>query len=112
MSALKVYLFKDSFRPIIELMGENGLSWSMKEQRSGVTMASSGVVEVVLNASMWVSMASVVIAFIRAKHGRKVIITMKDKRVIHAEGLTSKELECILQKADSITALDAGKSNR
>ncbi|KEZ77609.1 hypothetical protein [Salinisphaera hydrothermalis] len=112
MSTLKIHVFKDSFRPVIKLLDENGLSWSMREQRSCVVMGAPGIIEVVLNASMWVSMASVLITFIKAKHGRKVIITTKDKKVIHAEGLTAKELEKVLEKADSVAAIDPDKSNQ
>ncbi len=57
------------------------------------------------------SLATIIVMFIKAKHGRKVVITTKDNKVIHAEGLTKEELEPILQEAKNLTAIDTGKNN-
>jgi len=47
--------------------------------------------------------------FIKAKNGREIMIQTKDKKVIHAKGLDSKQLEKVLKEASSITAIDTGK---
>lgn len=112
MNTLAIHVFKDSFNPIIELLDENDLAWSMREQRPELVMSSSGIIEVALNASAWVSIASVLIAFIKARHGRKVMITTEENQVIHAEGLTPKELEKVLEKADWVVAIDPDRSNQ
>jgi hypothetical protein len=39
-------------------------------------------------------------------NGRRVIITTKDNTVIHAEGLSKKELEEILKNSISLSAID------
>jgi len=111
MSTLRIHVFKDSLSPVTELLDAEGISWSMRQERVGVVMASSGVLEVALNAGAWASIAAVLISFIKARHGRRVMITTKDKEVIHAEGLTLKELEKILEKAVWVTAIDPNKSN-
>lgn len=111
MNTLDIHVFKESFQPVTELLDAKGISWSMRQERAGVIMASSGILEVALNPSSWVSIAAVLISFIKARHGRRVMITTKDKDVIHAEGLTSKELEKILEKAEWVTAIDPNKSN-
>ncbi len=111
MSTLEIHVFKNSYLPVTELLDAENLSWSMRQERSGVVMASSGVLEVALNAGAWVSIAAVLIAFIKARHGRRVMITTKEKEVIHAEGLTAKELEKILENAAWVTAIDPNKSN-
>lgn len=112
MSTLHVHLFKDSFRPFVELLNEQDIKYQMQQVRMGVPMASGGVLEIVQavgNAAFWPSVATVVVAFINAKRGRKVIITTKDQTVVHAEGLTPSELESVLQQAQSLTAIDTSK---
>ena len=106
MESLPVHLFKDSFGPFMSLLNEHNVAYSMREQRSGVQMAASGVVEVLQTAAMWGSLASVIIAFLKYRHSRKVIITTKENEIIHAEGLTHKELESILTRAKSLTAIE------
>jgi hypothetical protein len=107
MESLPVHVFKDSFGPFLALLNENQVPYRMREQRAGVPMASSsGVIEVLQSAAMWGSLASVIVAFLKVSHGRKVIITTKDNKVIHAEGLTHKELEQLLENAKSLTAIE------
>lgn len=88
MAVLEIHVFKSSFQPVTALLWE-GLNWSMKQQRSGEILASSGILEVALNASAWASIAAVLIAFIKARNGRKVIITTKEHKTIHVEGLSA-----------------------
>lgn len=83
----------------------------MRQIRSGQVMASSGVLELIISPAMWAALAAIVIAFIKNKHGRKVIVTTKDNTIIHAEGLTKDELEPILKEAKNLTAIDMGKNN-
>lgn len=72
MEVLPLHVFKDSFGPMMKLLDENDVKYQMREQRSGIAMASSQAIEIIVNASMWVSLASVVISFIRAKNNRSV----------------------------------------
>lgn len=105
---LPINVFKHSFGPILELLNENDLSYQMREMRSGAIMASSSAIEVIVNASIWVSLASVLVTFIKAKNNREVMIQTKDNKVIHAKGLDSKQLEKVLKEARNITAIDTG----
>ncbi|WP_287953371.1 MULTISPECIES: effector-associated constant component EACC1 [Diaphorobacter] len=109
METLPVHLFKSSFGPFLELLNEHGLKYQMREIRSGVPMASGGTLEVIKavgEAAFWPAIAAVVVAFINRRNGRKVIITTKDKTVVHVEGLSMAELEHVLQIAENITAID------
>lgn len=113
MLILPVHLFRDSFGPFLSLLNENGIKYQMHEIRAGVPMASGGTLELVHavgNAAFWASLATVVVAFINSRRSRKVIITTKDGTVVHAEGLSPKELEQVLQKAQNLTAFDTNKA--
>ncbi|KQU89786.1 hypothetical protein ASC78_21705 [Variovorax sp. Root318D1] len=58
---------------------------------------------------MWGALAAVIVAFINRRRGRKVIITTKDGMVVHAEGLSTKEIEKVIGEAKSLTAIESGK---
>jgi len=111
MTTIPAHVFKDSFRPFVELLNEHQVKYQMREMRSGVPMASSGIIEIVQAvgvASMWAGLAAVLVAFIKSRSSRKVIITTKDNATIHAEGLTASELERILAMATSVAVIDTG----
>nr|WP_295942958.1 hypothetical protein [uncultured Acidovorax sp.] len=113
MASLPVHLFKDSFGPFVQLLNEHGVKYQMRQVRAGVPMASSGVLEIlqaVGSAAMWGALATVVVAFINSRRGRKVIITTKENTVVHVEGLSMAELERVLEHAKNLTAIDPGKS--
>lgn len=114
MTTLPAHVFKDSVRPFVELLNEHHVKYQMREMRAGVPMASSGVIEIVQAvgvASMWAGLATVLVAFIKSKSSRKVIITTRNNTVIHAEGLTAQELERILGMSANIAVIDTGGSH-
>lgn len=109
MDTLPIHLFKSSFGPIVDLLNEHGLRYQMRAVRAGVPIASGGTLELIKavgDIAFWPAIAAVVVAFINRRNGRKVIITTKDKIVVHAEELSMAELEEVLQLAESITAID------
>lgn len=109
MDTLPVHLFKSSFGPFLDLLNEHGLKYEVRAVRSGVPMASGGTLELVKaigDAAFWPAVAVVVSAFINRRNGRKVIITTKDRTVVHAEGLSMAELEHVLELAENVTAID------
>jgi hypothetical protein len=48
--------------------------------------------------------------YLKYRHSRKVTITTKDNTIIHAEGLTAKDLEKILQHSKSLTVIETEKN--
>lgn len=111
MGVLEIHVFKSSFKPILELLNESKVNWGVKQYRTGEVVASSGIIEVALNAGVWVSVAAVLRAFISAQHGRKIMITTKDNTVLDIENLTQKELENILEKTEWLAAIDTDKKD-
>jgi hypothetical protein len=109
MESLPAHVFKESFGPFVALLNEHKLKYSMQQVRAGIPMASSGIIEIVLSAAMWGALAAVIIAFIKSRTGRKIIITTKDGTVVHAEGLSQKEVEQVLLRAGSLTVIATGK---
>lgn len=109
MESLELHLFKDSFGPFTTLLNEHSVKYQMRQARSGVSMASSGVVELLQAASLFPSLAVVICAFLKNKRSRKVIITTKDNLVVHAEGLNEAELTKVLEQAKNLTAIETNR---
>lgn len=103
---LPVHVFKSSFHNVIELLNENEIKYQMRTIRSGSVMASSGVIEVIVNASMWASLAAVVATYIKAKNGREVMIKTKNGDVVHAKKLNDKQLNSLIREAKDLTVID------
>ena len=112
MESLRIHLFKDSLDSFVELLDEHGIAHRYQDPRAGGPMVSGHVFEVLQSAAMWGALATVIIAFINRRRGRKVIITTKDGIVVHAEGLSTKEIEKVIGEAKSLAAIDSGKDVR
>lgn len=106
METLVLHVFKDSFGPILELLNEHKVKYQMHMARAGTPMAASQAIELILHPAMWGALATIVVVFVKAKHGRKVTITTKEDEIFHAEGLTKEELEPILKRAKNLVAVD------
>lgn len=109
METLPLHLFRESFSEILALLNEHEVKYQMREVRMNVPIASGGALEIVQaigNAAMWGALATVLVAYIGSRRGRKVIITTKDGAVVHAEGLSQSELNAVLEKANSLTVFD------
>ncbi|MGL4573721.1 MAG: effector-associated constant component EACC1 [Burkholderiaceae bacterium] len=113
MQTLTVHLFRESFGPFVRLLDEHGIKFQMREVRTGAPMASGGTIELIRavgDVAMWTSLAAVLVAYIKSRSSRKVIITTKDGMVVHAEGLSHQELEALLDRAQNLTAIDTSKT--
>lgn len=115
VETLKVNLLKASFGPFVTLLNEHEVKYQIQASRSGVPMASSEILEIIKvlgSATFWPAVAAVIIAYLNRSRSRKIIITTKDNQVIHAEGMTQKELEAVLEMAASIAPIEtAGGQN-
>ncbi|HEY6874711.1 MAG TPA: hypothetical protein VI298_18480 [Geobacteraceae bacterium] len=112
MDSIRVHVFRDSHDPFTQLLDQNDIEYY------GVALNSCGpmnagemleIVKTVGNAALWPSLATVIVAFIRARKSRKVMITTKDNKIFHAEGYSVEEISQILHEARSITAIDTKK---
>lgn len=113
METIPVHLFKNSFGPFLALLNEHEVKYHMRAVRSGIPMASPDTLEIIKvlgSATFWPALATVVVAFINRKKDRKVIITTKENTVVHVEGMSTSEIERILQQARNITAIDTSKN--
>jgi hypothetical protein len=106
MESLPVHLFKASFGPFLALLNEHDLKYAIREPRLGVPVAASEVIEVLLSPYIWGALSTIIVAFLKYRNSRKVIITTKDGQIIQAEGLNQEELEGILKHAKSLALIE------
>jgi hypothetical protein len=109
METLPIHVFRESFGPIVQLLNEYHVRYSMQQTRSGVPMNSTQVIELLQSAALWSALAAVVVAFIKGRSSRKIIITTKENTVVHAEGLSVEELTEVLKQAKNLTAIETSK---
>lgn len=109
MATLDVILFKNSYVEFIEKLEENGIKFSRVFKLSESPMAAGETIKIITDIAKeapWASFAAIVVAWLKAKRSRKVIITDKENGVFHAEGYSVKEVEALLEKSKSIAIID------
>ncbi|WP_374499808.1 hypothetical protein [Zoogloea sp.] len=114
MSSLSLHLFKDSSASFTEELSANGIEFSRRIQLSEAPMAAGWVIEVfsaVKEATPWGALAVVIVAWLRAKSSRKVIITTKDNTVVHAEGLSVEQITKVLENAKNAEIIEISPKN-
>lgn len=100
----------DSFNSALD---DAGIEYEQQSPRlqPGVIMNASGdVLQLIGHAIPWASVATVLVAWLRARASRKIMVTTKDKRVFHVEGYSVEEVGQILTQAREVTIIDTKKS--
>jgi hypothetical protein len=102
-----VVVFKDSREHFTALLREHGVLHEELMLKANVVMAGVFIVDILQSASPWVaSLSAVIIAYLKNKRSRKVIVTMNDNTIIHCEGLGQSEIEKILLQSKSLAAIE------
>ncbi|MGL1904342.1 MAG: hypothetical protein OCC49_19565 [Fibrobacterales bacterium] len=66
----------------------------------------------VLNASFWPPLATVIVAFLNSRNIRNILITTKENEIIKVKGISKKELILIWERTEYIAAIDTGKETK
>ena len=107
---LHMVLFKDSKEPFLALLRQCGVSHEEMMLKAYMPGAAEFFVDIVKSSAPWAAgLTTVICAYLKNKRSRKVIVTTKNKEVIHCEGLGPAEIEAILEHAKSITAIESGQ---
>lgn len=109
MSSLPVHVFRDSAASFTEALSANGIEFSRRIQLAEGPMAAGWVIEVfsaVKEATPWGALAICIVAWLKAKSNRKVIVTSKDNEVVHTEGLSVEDTIKILERAKDVAVIE------
>ncbi|MEN5179831.1 hypothetical protein ABE501_08640 [Comamonas testosteroni] len=108
---IRVQLFKDSRESFIEMLQQEKIDFSEIQMFSTVAASGSAIGIHLLELSPYfASLSAVLIAWIKSRSSRKVIITTKDRKVVHIEGMSQEDVIKILSTVEDIAVIDTEKS--
>lgn len=104
---MQLAFFREDSDSLLMLLDQNGVSYVRRQPTIGVPMAAGITVEVLIDASeIALAVAWALTAYLKNRRSRKIIVTLKDETIVHAEGYSSKELAEILPIAKHIAVFD------
>jgi len=89
---VRVALFKNSEVSFLQLLDDTDVSYEKLYPASSSVMASGTMIVLGQTAAIAGSMAAIIVAWLKARSSRKVIITLKDKQIVHLEGYSASEV--------------------
>ncbi|MFV3308592.1 effector-associated constant component EACC1 [Pseudomonas sp. NY15181] len=109
MEAIRVNTFKGSHEEFIAMLQECDIRYGEVKTFSSTIMASGMVLMVyglVKTAAPWAALAAVLVAWVKSRSSRKVIITTKDNKSIQVEGYSVKDVERFLEISINLAVID------
>jgi hypothetical protein len=104
-----IILFKDSSDSFLAELDEHSIAYNHTAALSGQVMASGTLVAIAQAVASSTAFAAIVVAWLKARSSRKIIVTTEDNRVFHLEGYSLAEAEKVLAMAIRIAAIDTKK---
>ncbi|MGF6285209.1 hypothetical protein [Pseudomonas silensiensis] len=108
---MRVALFKNSEVSFLQLLNDADVSYEKLYPAYGSVMASGTMIVLGQTAAIAGSMATIIVAWLKVRSSRKVIITLKDKQVVQLEGYSAGEVKELLQMAEQIAVIDTLSPN-
>lgn len=109
MSSLPIHVFKDSSVSFTESLTQNDIEFSRRIQLAEGPMAAGWIIDVfsaLKDPAPWAALAAVIVAWLKARSNRKVMVTTKDNEVIHTEGLSVADTIKVLERAKSVAVIE------
>lgn len=103
---MRIALFKDSRASFIHALDEASITYEELKGHPGKVMASGAMIAVAQTAAVAGPIAAVLIAWLKARASRKIILTLQDKRIVHLEGYSVEQVKELLPLVDHVTAID------
>ena len=106
---IKIVTFRDSKESFLSLLDENNIRFIEQVPHPGVVMAAGEIVEIlkaVGAASIFPSLATVAVQWLKARSSRKLMLQTKNKQIVHLEGYSAQEVAVLLEQAESLTVID------
>lgn len=113
---IRIDLFKHSRDQFLELLANENIEYNEIQLFNSNAIFASGLsimVSLVQASAPWMAFSAVLVAWVKSRSSRKVIITTKDEKIIHfeAEGLSASEVNKIIDKIECIAVIDTNKND-
>jgi len=105
ITPVRIALFKHSEKTFLQALDEAEIPYQEVRPELGQILACGAVVTIAQTAAVAGAIASVLVAWIRARASRKIILTLKDDTIVHLEGEPVDRVEELLplvKRADVI----------
>jgi len=99
-------LFRNSEVSFLQLLNDADVRYEKRNPNNGSVMASGTMIILGQTAAIAGSVATVIITWLKERSSRKIIITLKDKQVVHLEGYSVGEVKALLQIAEQVAVID------
>ena len=103
---MRIALFKDSQASFVQALDDAGVPYEEQQAPPGQAMASGAMIAIAQTAAIAGAVATVLVAWLKARSSRKVILTLHDKRIVHLEGYSVEQVQELLPLVDHGTAID------
>ena len=105
-------LFKDSEKSFLAALDEGAIAYDPVAVCSGQVMASGNFIAIAQTFVCSTAFATIVVAWIKARSSRKIIITTNDNQVVHLEGYSVAQATEILALAKHVAIIDTRKPDQ
>ncbi|WP_376697577.1 effector-associated constant component EACC1, partial [Wenzhouxiangella sp. EGI_FJ10305] len=93
---MRIVLFKHSEKSFLQALNQADISYKEETLEPGQIVASGALVTVAQTAAIAGAIASVLVAWIRARASRKIILTLENGQSFHLEGASVDKVEELL----------------
>jgi len=103
-------LFKDSTDSFLTMLDDSAIKYDSVAALSGQLIASGTLIALAQTVASSTAIAAIVVAWLKARSSRKIIVTTELHQIIHLEGYSLAEVEKILAVATQVAVIDTNNS--
>lgn len=103
---MRIVLFKDSETSFLQALEGAGIPYERSTPMPGQVMASGSIIAIAQAVTAAAPVAAVLVAWIRARASRKIILTLSTNKVIHLEGYSVEQAQELLLTTTQLAAID------
>jgi hypothetical protein len=103
---VRIALFKDSQPSFLQALDDAGVPYEELGVAPGQVMASGAMIVIAQTAAIAGSIATVLVAWLKGRASRKVMLTLHDKTIVHLEGYSVEQVRELLPLVDHGAAID------
>lgn len=103
---MRIALFKDSQVSFLQDLDEAGVPYEELRVTQGKVMASGAMIVIAQTAAIAGSIATVLVAWLKSRASRKVMLTLHDRTIFHLEGYSVEQVLELLPLVDHGAVID------